>query len=307
MKPSASLKGIVSQAIITNVLQGDSDIDLFQISDSDGSARQKFGSNTLPTIDPALVSTSAGNLYSKGSGDDLSFPRADAEQIARSIAVVNGDLDAKDEYDTSIDFDDSRISRTASVYDVFEIGNFHFFVDIDLNDSETLRTTTYSRTVDIRKGYYGNLDSESATDTYIADGIIMDIGDENETADQRIDDGSLAGGFYLSDQLAGLVNAAQQKRLVNANITLRMCSIRDARVLFGPIRIGKMKIDSASHTINVNEESGLIQLNLVKSWDSILNKYGIRAQHADHLAKFSGDNFMRYTDQVQQNFTWKES
>lgn len=306
MKISDSLKGIVATSVITGVLEGDSDVQLDVISSNDTDARAKYGTNTFPTIDPALVSVQNGNLFSKTGSDDFTFPLEQSTQIARSIAVLKGNLPVELEYDTTIDWSDSRVESNVSINDLIEIGTFHFFIDIELNDSETLRTTTYTRDISVPRGYYGNL-SDSITDNYLANGLIIDIGPENETSEQRIDDGSVSGGLYLSDTVSGLVEAAQQRRLVNANVLLRLCSVRDGRILFGPIRINKLKIDKAIHSVSLEAQSGVIQLQLIKSWDTILNTYGLRAQHADHSAKVPGDNFFRYTEQVNQTFTWKEA
>lgn len=303
MKISDSLAGIISKSVIANVLDGSTQIDLNAVSTDDTTARGKYGTSTFPTIDSNLVAIQTGNLYSKTATNDLTFPRDQALQVARSISVDKGLLEPALEYDETIDFSDPRVSNLADVHDVFSIGSFHFFVDVELNDGTVLQATTSSRDVTIQDGYYGNL--ETTETLYEADGLILEIGSENQTTENRIDDGSTTGGLYLVDTMPGLIAAAQSRALINANVLLRVAILRDAKVLFGPIRVNKLKVDSTKHIVNVDDKRGLIQLGLSKSWDAILNSFGMKATHADHLSRFPNDNFLRYTYQVQSTFTWK--
>lgn len=305
MKISDALKSIVSQTVINNVLDGATTIRLDLISQDDTTARSKYGVPSFPTIDSALVQTQFQNVFSKTGSDDLTFPINQAKQIARSNAVNKGTLDPSLEFDTSLDWSDSRISNEIGVDEFFSIAPFHFFVDITANDGTIFRATTSPRDVTIPDGYYGNLGTTSTT--YQASSLVLNIGDTNNSLEKRIDDGSATGGLYLNQTLSGLVLAAQQRKLVNANVLFRMCMIKDAKTYLGPVRVGNTRVDGVTHSVDVDSQKGLVHLQLIKTWDQITNTFGVKAQYADHNARFPTDNFLRYVDNTIQTFTWKQT
>lgn len=308
MKISDSLKGIVSKTVINNVLEGTQTIDLQQLSASSASAEAKLGSNLFPTIDTGLIDGQSGNLYSKNNQNTaIILPRKQARQIARSCAVINGDLPASLEHDSDIDWNDSRVSSQVMFDQVIQCGEFCYFIDLHLNDGNVINLSSYSRDVKVPNLYYGHKDfNENTGTTYYSEATIISIGNETETMDQRIDDGSTTGTLTIPDTVAGIVEAAQTGKVINATIRIRLAIIRDAKIMFGPIRLTSVKADKITHSVDVKEKKSIVAINLIKSWDTIMNRYGMIAAHADHLSRFKTDNFMRYTSNTAQTFTWKQ-
>jgi hypothetical protein len=309
MKLSLSLAGIVAKSVISNVLEGSTNIELDTLSASSASATAKLGTNTFPTIDPGLISGQSGNLYSKqNAGSSIVLPVEQAKQIARSVAVTLGTLPAALEYDTTLSWtNDVRIKSSVPFEQVISIGNFNYFVDIELNDGGVITLSTYSRDIFVPDLYYGHEDyDETIGKTYYSEAYIISIGSETETNEQRIDDGSSTGTLIVPDTVAGIVEAAQSGKMINANIRIRLAVVRDTNILFGPIRLTTVKADKVTHSIDTKDKKSIVSMALVKTWDTILNRYGMMAQYADHLSRFPTDNFMRYTNATAYSFTWKQ-
>lgn len=307
MKISDSLKGIVSKSIISNVLEGVQYIDLEALSSST-TASSKIGSTLFPTIDPGLIDGQSGNIFSKNNQNtEVFLPLKQARQIARSVAVVKGNLPAAFEQDSEISWDDPRVSSRVMLEDVIQMGSFEYFIDVELNDGSTIYLTSYSRDCFVPSLFYGHKDfSFTQGRTYDAEATIISLGDEAETTEQRIDDGSTTGTLVIPDTVAGAVEAAQTGKFIDAKIRVRLAVVRDAKILFGPVRLTTLKADKITHSLNVKDKASVLSIVLVKNWDTILNRYGMVAAYADHISRFPGDNFMRYTSNTQASFTWKQ-
>lgn len=308
MKLSDSLKGIVSKTIINNVLEGVQHIDLEVLSSTPAAAQAKLGSNLFPTIDSGLIDGHSGSLYSKSNQNTaIVLPKKQARQIARSVAVVKGDLPVTEEHDSDIYWaNDSRVSKIVMFEDVIQMGEFVYLVDINLNNGDVINLSTYSRDFFVPNLYYGHKDfNENVGTTYFSEATILSLGSEIESMEQRIDDGSTTGTLTLPDTVAGIVEAAQTSKLTNATIRIRLAIVRNTKITFGPIRLTSVKADKVTHSVDVKEKKSIVAINLIKSWDTITNRYGMIAAYADHLSRFPTDNFMRYTSNTQQAFTWK--
>ena len=316
MKITDSLHNIISEQVLNNILSEQQDIDLAQLVIDNTAVRTYLGSSDLPTIDSSLINDVASfGLYSKvsnneqggGSTDNLTLPRSQADQIARSVAVLRGTLPVSEEHNTSITWTDSRVTSTVKFSELLEVSILHFFIDIELNNGDVIRASTYSRDMQIPQGWYGKGVDYNTTDTYLSNGVVINIGNENQTVNARIDDGSVSGGLYVSSSLPGIVEAIQQKRHVSGRVVFRLCAVRDSQLLLGPIRVNSLRISSPTHTVDEKKNTNVIQLQLAKAWDGLKKRFGIRCQYADHNRQFEQDHFLRYTAQVSQSATWKNT
>ena len=145
-------------------------------------ASGKLLGDSRPTFDSSLQSNTAGGLYSKDRTNNI-FPRANAEQIARTIDVIEGRLNNKYEFDTNITFETTTIDnesfsliRQVFYTQLLEVPFIAYLIDIDFNNGTTLNISTYDKDLKIPNGYYGESNyDESVTTTYTSTPDIVKI------------------------------------------------------------------------------------------------------------------------------------
>ena len=275
-------------------------------------ASVKLQGENRPTFDTDLQSNSAGGLYSKDRSTNL-FPRSNAEQIARIIDVVEGKLDSKYEFDTTITFNTTSIDnspfelvREVSYPQLLEVPFIAYLIDIKFNDDTELKVSTYDKELQIEDGYYGEVQSGVNVTTYPATPDVINLDSTKQTTDVSVGDGIPGAGITFSAETPGLINAIQTEKHIGATITLRLIFIREGKILAGPIRGGLLKIDGATHIVNPTSGTNLITLSTIKTWEDINQPHGIRTAAAYLESIFPNDGFFRNSKNANVNKTFKE-
>ena len=309
MNPSQAIANSVGKTLLAQVFNNAQSINLFTISGSTSST--KLQGDTRPTFDSELQNVSAGGLYSKNR-DNNRFPRSNAEQIARTIDVIEGRLANKYEFDTSITFNTTTVDSKAYtlirevIYtQLLEVPFIAYLIDIKFNDDSELNISTYDKELKVENGYYGETQNSGFT-TYQATADIIKIDSTKQQPDVSVGDGIPGAGLTFIAETPGLLNAIQTEKHIGGRITLRIIFIREGKILAGPIRGGLLKIDGANHIVNPASGTNLITLSTIKTWENINQPHGVRTAASYLESIFNNDGFFRNSKNANINKTFKE-
>ena len=318
MNPSQAIANSVGKTLLAQVFNNAQLVNLFEISDAtvDGSgtnASTKLQGDTRPVFDSALQTASGAGLYSKDRNTNI-FPRSNAEQIARTIDVIEGRLDNKYEFNTNITFNTTTIDnvdytliRQVFYTQLLEVPFIAYLIDIDFNNDTSLHLSTYDKTLNIPNGYYGESTyNESNTTTYTSTSDVVKMDSTKQQADTQVGDGIPGAGITFTAETPGLLNLIQTEKHIGATITLRLIFIREGKILAGPVRGGQLKIDGANHIVNPRTGTNLITLSTIKTWENINQPHGVRTAAAYLESIFKNDGFFRNSKNAAVNKIFKE-
>ena len=311
MNPSQAIANSVGKTLLAQVFNNSQLVNLDQISNSSTASTKLLG-ESRPTFDSELQSASAGGLYSKSRTNNI-FPRSNAEQIARTIDVIEGRLANKYEFDTSITFSTTTVDgksysliRQVFYTQLLEVPFIAYLIDIKFNNDIELNISTYDKDLIVEDGYYGEPQNSGLTTTYKSTADIIKIDSTKQQPDVSVGDGIPGSGLTFIAETPGLLNAIQTDKHIGATITLRIIFIREGKILAGPIRGGLLKIDGANHIVNPASGTNLITLSTIKTWENINQPHGVRTAAAYLESIFENDGFFRNSKNANINKTFKE-
>lgn len=309
MNPSQAFASSVSTVILSQVFNGEIKINLELIS-SNTQASSKISGNVRPNYDTNLKSISANGLYTKTVTQNV-FPRENSLQIARSYDVLKGTLPLSYEYDKSITFATKEVngqpftlSKEISFSELQQLLNLIFVIDLTYNDGTETNLTTYDKDLYIPNGYYG--EELGVKKLYPSTASILQIDSIKQSSDIQVSDGNPGGGIVLSGYTPLLQQAIQTEKYVGGIVTIRVVFVKDGNILIGPLRGGKFKINGATQTIDPKSDGNTIQISLIKTWENINQKSGIKTAEAYFKSRFPTDGFFQNAANAAYSKTFKE-
>ena len=215
MNPTQAILALVNKSTLASVLDQTSLINLLTIStdDTSGSGSSKLQGVTRPNYDSTLKAISSNALYAKSASSKV-FPLLAAEQIARSIDVVEGRLDSTKEYDTTITFTSGNLPglsvgliQQVNFEQVIKVLTTVYLVDIALNNGTTIRLSTYDKDlINVPSSFYGSSTFNAVNNTYFASDDIVKMDGIKESSDIQVSEGNVGSGITLLSTTAGLLN-----------------------------------------------------------------------------------------------------
>ena len=292
MNPSQSIANSVGKTLLSQVFNNSQLVNLEEVSDStietgntNTNASIKLQGESRPTFDSTLQVNTAGGLYSKDRTANI-FPRLNAEQIARTIDVIEGRLSSQFEFDKKITFNTTpfdgssyTLIKEVEYVQLLEVPFIAYLIDLKFNDGSELNISTYDKELKVENGYYGEPQNVGYT-TYPATADVIKIDGLKQQPDTQVGDGIPGAGLTFIADTPGLLNAIQTEKHIGATVTLRIIFIREGIVLAGPIRGGLLKIDGANHIANPASGTNLITLSTIKTWENINQPHGVRTAAA---------------------------
>jgi len=315
MNPTQAILALVNKTTLASVLDQTSLINLLTIStdDTSGSGSSKLQGVTRPNYDSTLKAISSNALYAKSASSKV-FPLLAAEQIARSIDVVEGRLDSTKEYDTTITFTSGNLPglsvgliQQVNFEQVIKVLTTVYLVDIALNNGTTIRLSTYDKDlINVPSSFYGSSTFNAVNNTYFASDDIVKMDGIKESSDIQVSEGNVGSGITLLSTTAGLLNAIQTENHINSKITLRVCFCKNGKLLIGPANAGLLKIDGANYTYDNSTKQALINLSTIKTWENINQISGVRTAESYLKAIDVNDGFFKNSKNAKLTKTFKE-
>lgn len=317
MNPSQALSRFVSRSTLSRIFNNEQLINLRTISNP-LTAQNKLQGDPRPSYDPALYALSSSGLLSK-SLDRNVLDRNIAEQLARTIDVTRGNLPVQYEYDSNITFETRELGgkeytliNNVRFEEIFQVLSLVWVIDVYYNDHtpenpKVNHLTTYHLPLNIPNEYYGlsNFDPLDYTE-YEANNYVTNIERQKQLSEVQVSEGDYAGSIQLSGFTPELRDAIQTDRHIGGIINMRVVFVRNGEILFGPLKSGRFKINGATMTVDPKNEGVTINLELIKTWEQITQRSGIRTSDSYLKSKFNNDGFFKNASNAQYSKTFKE-
>lgn len=142
-------------------------------------------------------------------------------------------------------------------------------------------------------------DLEWSGDTYLANGLLLDMDSPKFTEEVRVGEVNVALTAVEQSLLAVLLNTPQYNR----QVTVRRAYLDDnGKVIPDPILIHTWYI--ISYAVNAGTDEAVISLSLASEWADWDKPAGIRTTDASQRRLYPDDRIFQYSTDVKKDLKW---